>query len=191
MTVLSGPQQTANEQAVARTAYFAELQFTDGTSRLCTFDRSYNWGGFDWSGLGQVMDISSVVASEAAQANPLRITIAASAVNVALAVGAVTEYRGRPAKLYACPLDANYVLIGTPQLCWRGIMDTVVLGVQGSKGSVVINCETSAYALKRNPIFRINAAQHRARHPGETGFDYLNDLIANPQRWLSKKFMMR
>jgi hypothetical protein len=42
--------------------------------------------------------------------------------------------------------------------------------------------------LKRQPALRLNAAQQKKRYPTDTGFDYLTDLIANPQVWLSKKF---
>jgi hypothetical protein len=90
--------------------------------------------------------------------------------------------------LYYCPLDEQFRLVDTPQQCWKGVMDSITINVDNGEGSVALKCETSAYGLLRRTPLRINAAQHLQRHPGDTGLDYLSDLIANPQIWLSKKF---
>ena len=189
MTVLSTPQQEAMEKRSARIAHFLELQFSDGTSRLTTFNQTINWGGYDWSGLGQILNLSQVSEGEGPSARPITMAItSAKAEWLALAVGPVGEYRGRPAKLYMAPLDTGYKLIGTPVLVWSGIMDAVTIGINGNDGGVEIRCETAAYALKRRPELRMNASQHKQDYPTETGFDYLVDLLANPKVWLSKKF---
>ena len=192
MTLLSAPQQAELEKTVTRVVYFVEMQFTTGTQRLSSFNRTINWGGYDWSGLGQILRIEKVSESEGSDPKALTFAIAAAQASwLAVAVGPVEEYRGKPIKMYMCPMDESYVLIGLPVLCWRGIMDTAIINISGDEGGVQIKCETSAYALKRRPIFRINAAQHKMRYPGETGMDYLDDLIATPQRWLSRKFQAR
>lgn len=189
MSLLTSPQQTELEKPATRTVYFLELVFSGGTSRLCSWNKTLTWGGYDWSGLGQLLSLGNVDESEGADPRAITISIAAAQQEwLAVAIGPVEEYRGRAAKLYMCPLDESYQLVGTPALAWRGIMDTVNIGISGKEGGVQIKCETAAYALKRRPVFRINAAQHKLRHPGETGLDYLNDLIANPQRWLSRRF---
>lgn len=189
MTVLAPEQQTATEKAVVRVVYFLELQFQGGTSRLCSFNQTITWGGYDWSGFGQVLKLGQVSEGEGAEARAITVSItAAQAEWLAVAVGPVEEYRGRPFKLYMAPLDEGYKLIGTPALAWRGTMDAVTIGIQGNEGGVEIKCETAANALRRRPVLRMNAAQHKRRYPGETGFDYLTDLITNPQLWLSKRF---
>jgi len=88
-----------------------------------------------------------------------------------------------------CPLDEEYQLINDPIICWSGIMDTSVVGVGAEGGGTVsLKCETSAYGLKRKPALRLNAAQHKLKYPNDTGLDFINDLIANQQVWLTKKF---
>lgn len=189
MTLLSVDQQAATEKAVARVAYFLELQFSGGTSRLTNFNQTYTWGGYDWSGLGQVLSLGAVSEGESAEARPITVSItAAQAEWLAVAIGPVEEYRGRTAKLYMAPLDDGYKIIGTPVLAWRGTMDAVTIGIDGNEGGVEIKCETSANALRRRPVIRMNPAQHKRIYPTETGFDYLTSLIANPQLWLSKRF---
>ena len=186
---LSSPQQTELQKAVTRAVYFVQLEFASSTQYLCTANITLTWGGHDWLGFGTVGGISPIEESEGVESRALTFTLSVAQQSVlALAVGAVEEYRGKIAKMYFCPLDESFQLVGTPQLCWRGIMDLMAIGVEGEEGKITLKCETSAYGLKRQPNLRLNAAQHKKRYPNDTGFDYLNDLIATPSVWLSKKF---
>lgn len=189
---LTVDQQAELEKPVARIAYFIELAFDSETTYWCTFNQTVAWNGHDWLGAGAIADISEVEESDGAAARPLNfvLNIADSAI-LALAVGDVEEYRGRSAKMYMCPLDENYVMVDTPALCWTGIMDTVAVGAGEDGGQIVLKCETAAFGLKRRPALRLNAAQHKKLYPSETGFDYLSDIIANPQLWLSVRFQQR
>lgn len=193
MAVLSAGQQTELEKPVTRVVYFVELQLSTGTQRISTFNQPITWGGYTWSGFGQLVNISQVQEEEGSEAKGIDLTIVAAESSwLALAIGPVEEYRGLPIKLYMCPLDNSFQLIGTPVQVWRGTMDMVVISVdENGEGGVNIKCETSAFSLKRRPVFRINAAQQKQKYPTDTGFDYLTDLIANPQLWLSKKFQAR
>lgn len=182
-------QQAELEKQSVRVAYFAEFAFQSGTQRLCSWNISFDWGGYTWSGLAQVASISAVEESDGMEARSLSFTLNGARPEwVALAAGPVEEYRGRDAKLYMCPLDEQYRLIGTPEPCWSGIMDLIALGLDGEQGQIVLRCETSVYGLKRRPSLRMNGAQQKKKYPSDTGFDYLPDLIARPQTWLSKRF---
>ena len=185
-------QQAALEGPVARVGYFVEFKFLSGTQYACTANRTVTWGGHDWLGLGAIGGISAVEESDGIDAKSLSFTInAAQPEWLAMAVGSVEEYRGREINLYFCPLDESFVLVGTPQRCWRGIMDTVSVGIDGDEASIQLKAETSAYGLKRRPALRLNAAQQKQAYPTDTGFDYLTDLIANPQTWISIAFQRR
>src|SRR3990167_8265637 len=158
---LSAGQQTANEQPVARNAYFVELQFLSGTSYISTLGQTENWGGHDWLGLGAMGSISQVEESDGLTSKPVNFTInSAQPAWLSLAVGSVEEYRGRPAKMYMCPLNEGFVLIDTPVQCWNGTMDTVGVGVNESgEGQITLKGETAAFGLKRKSSLRMNAAQ--------------------------------
>lgn len=189
MSILEPQQQQEFEKRTTRVAHFLELQFSGGTSRLTTFNQNLPAGGYSWSGLGQILNLGQLSEGEGPSARPITVAITASKAEwLALAVGPVTEYRGRPAKLYIAPLDTGYNVVGDLKLAWSGIMDAVTIGINGNDGGVEIRCETAAYALKRRPALRMNASQHKQDYPTETGFDYLVDLLANPKVWLSKKF---
>lgn len=146
----------------------------------------------DWIGLGTLGAVDPIEESDSIDAKGLSFTLNhAQPTWLAAAVGPVEEYRGRNARLYCCPLNENFQLIDAPELCWRGIMDTMSIGMQGETGQIILRCETSAYGLKRRQPLRINAAQQKKRHPADTGLDYLTSLIAQPQLWLSKRFQQR
>ena len=188
MSLTSG-QQDEVEKPVSRVVYFVELQFLSATSYWCSAYQTITWDGHDWLGAGSISSISEVEESESIEATSLSFTLnIADPAILALAVGDVSEYRGRPAKMYFCPLDETFVMVDTPVLCWNGIMDMVAVGTEGETGQIILKCETAAYGLKRRPNLRMNAAQHKKLNPSDLGFDYLSDLIANPQLWLSKKF---
>lgn len=194
----TGLQQTELEKPVTRTVYFGEFHFLSGTQFLSSWNVNYTWNSQLWLGFGTICGISSVDESESLDARSLTFTLNVAQVSILpLALGNVSEYRGRDARLYYCPLDENYRLVDTPELCWRGYMDTMTVGVEGDpeggepEGKIALLCETSARGLRRKSSLRLNAAQQKKRHPSDTGLDYLTDLIAHPQLWLTKRFQER
>jgi len=190
MTTLSTAQTTEVEKPVTRVAYFAEFHFQSGIQYVSSLNQTITWGGHDWIGLGSLAAINTIEEADSVDAKSLDFTLnVAQTSYLALSVGTVEEYRGLAAKLYMCPLSETFTLIDTPVLCWTGIMDTMAVGIDSSgSGQITLRCETAAYGLKRRPSYRMNAAQQKIKFPNDTGFDYLTDLIARPQLWLSTKF---
>lgn len=184
-------QQSALSRPVVRAAYFVEFRFAGGISRACTFDQTIQWGGQEWLGLGAIGSISAVEESDGLEARAMTFSLNAAQPSwIALAAGPVEEYRGRAAKMWMCPLDDGNCPIGEPVLCWQGLMDVVSIGIDGDEGVITLKCETSIYGIKRRPSLRLNAAQHKQRFGNDTGLDFVEDLIHNPQTWLSKKVLM-
>lgn len=186
---ISVEQQAALEAPVVRVLYFVFFDFISAQARFTNSNVNITWGGYDWIGLGEFGSISEVEEEDNIDAKALTFTLNAGIpANIALAAGDVRDYRGRDAKMYMCPLDEQFRLIGTPELCWKGYMDIMSIGIEGVDASIALKCETAAYGFKRLPALRMNAPQQKKKYPTDTGFDYLNDLIANPQTWLSKNF---
>lgn len=196
MGVLNADQQAANERPHIKYAYFIELFFQSGTSRISTLNVPCEWGGYEWMGFGAVGDISPIERNQGTAASSMTFTLNLASVDwLALATGPVEQYRGRDAKMYFCPLTDTLQLVGTPKPCWRGTMDTMPSGVSGSRdnpvGSISLVCETSAYGLKRPTGMRLNAAQQKLKYPNDTAFDHLVNLIGKPIPWLSIRFQRR
>lgn len=186
-------QQAAFEKPVVPWAYFVELHFLSGIQRYCNFNKTIPWDGYDWLGLGSLVEISEIKSSEKIEPNAVTfaLNVAQSAIRD-FAVGSVEEYRGRPIAVYQCPLTAAHALIDDPILAWEGDMDVVAVSVEGEEGeasgSVSLRCEPSAKRLRRRNALRVNSAQQKLRYPTDTGFDFQADLLANPQTWLSVRF---
>lgn len=184
-------QQEELEKPVTRVIYFIEMNLTSATQRLSTFNQPITWGGFSWAAFGQVLDISTIEEQDGVDPQYININLTVKAEYLAIAIGPVEEYRGKRLKIYMCPMDESFQLVGTPALAWSGYMDTMTVGINDQEGRVELKCETAAFQLKRRPTYRLNSAQHKKLYPNDTGFDYLVNLIANPQLWLSKKFQSR
>jgi len=195
---LSTDQQLELEKPVTRFAYFAEFQFLSATVYVSSLGQTVTWGGHDWLGLGAIGGISPLEENSGTNASALIFTLNLAQIEwLTLAIGNTSEYRGRDAKLYFCPLDEQFRLIDTPQVCWRGTMDTMTSSIEGTRGEstgkISLKCETSAYGLKRKSSLRINAAQQKQKYPTDTGLDYLTDLLGNPDStiWLTKRFQQK
>jgi hypothetical protein len=193
MSTLSAPQQSELEKPVTRYIYFVELHLLSTIAYFSSLMQTVTWGGHDWIGMGSVAAISPIDNKQGVAAQSITFQLnMASAGLFAVGVGSVEEYRGRDAKIYFCPLDEQFRLVGTPVICWRGTMDVLTSAITGKAGEssamLSLKCETSAYGLKRRPSLRMNAAQQKQRHSADTGFDFLTKLIADPGVWISVKF---
>lgn len=189
---LSIQQQTELEKAVTRVIYFAEFDFVGGMIRVNSSNASVVWGGYTWQGLGVLGNISQVEEADSTEAKSLTFTLnCAESSWVALAIGADAVYRGRTAKLYFSPLDENFAIIGTPVLCWKGVMDLMAMSLDGDSGGISLRCESSIFGLKRGDPIRLNAAQHKRVNPTDKGLDYLLSIQSDPVTWLSARFQKK
>lgn len=193
MKDITTDQQAALEKAHIKYAYFAELFFRSATVRVSSLNITVPWNGHDWMGLGSIGDISPINEAQGTASEAMTFSISLPQTDwLALAAGPVEEYRGRDAKLYFCPLDENFRLVDTPEICWLGTMDTMSPGISGERdkatGSIKLKCETSAYGLKRPSALRLNAAQQKQKYPADTSLDRLCTLIGKQTRWLTVRF---
>lgn len=182
-------QQAALEKPSVPLAFFVEFNFRDATSRVCNFTQNFDWGGFTWAGLGALGGISEVVESSASGAKALTFTLNVAEPSIlALAIGEAEQYRGRRARMWMCPLNENYQLIDTPVICWRGRMEDMTIGIDGSKGSIQLKCETMPGGIRRPVALRLNHEQQKKRYPNDTGFKGLNAITSGTFVWLTKRF---
>ncbi|MFC5524012.1 hypothetical protein [Polaromonas jejuensis] len=170
-----------------------ELAFAGGTLRLNSWPVDMTVLGYTWTGIGTVCEVGELKESE--DGNYQKLTLGLTQVQsayLALALGAAETYQGRSARIWVALVDGSSLQItGAPLLRFAGYMDQVrIQRDQGSNiGKVLLDCQTGAYDVRGNPAaLRMNQPQHSFRKPGETGFKYVNDLIARPQIWLSRAF---
>lgn len=182
-------QDNAFASSFVNVVYFIEFQFKSATTYLSTANFNIDCGGHTWLGFGEAGAISDVQQTESMETSSVTFTLNIAQLEwLAIALGDVDEYRGKPVKLYMCPLTNNYQLIDTPVLLWKGYIDTMGAGVSGEEGSISLKCESSAYGLKRLPTYRMNKAQWAKYHPTDKGMQYIESLISDDFKWLTKRF---
>ena len=190
MTVtVTSQQQTTLESRSFGMALFGSLDFSGGIVRVTTWNHDLVWGGYTWTGLGNLVSVQEVKESEKLETQVVDLVLnAANQSILALSLGEAEVYRGRSAIIYMCPMT-NGALVDTPILCWQGFMDTMAVSYSGDgSGSIVVRCKPASDRLSRPSGLRVNAEQQKLILSSDLGFQYLDDLIANPQVWLSKKF---
>lgn len=182
----------ASSQALGA-LYLIELAFTSGTLRLTNWPMDMTVLGFTWTGIGAVSQVGELRESEDGQYQ--KLTIGLTQVQnsyLALALGSAETYQDRDALIRVAVINAETLQItGAPILRFAGKMDLVRIerDAESNTGKVLLDLIAGAYNVRSNPAgLRMNQAQHSARKPGETGFRYVQDLIARPQSWLSAAF---
>lgn len=172
-------------------AYLAELAFVDGTQRLTTWSVDIVWGGYTWQGLGGICGLSRVTSTDRPQYPALDLSLSVgNAPVLALARGAAENYRGRAATVYRYIMSDSYTYLGEPDLIWSGEMSQVLIdtGDGGKKTpTITMRCEQRGRTQRNSASLRLVSAQHELRFPGDTALRRKEALIAQPQRWLSKK----
>ena len=174
------------------TLLLVELAFTGGTLRLSNWPLDVTALSYTWQGIGAVAEVGELRESEDGNYDKLTLTLSqVKSSYLALALGAVETYQGRDARVWVAAVDATSLQVtGAPILRFAGYMDQVRIERDDKTniGKVLLDLQTGRYDIRSNPAaLRMNQAQHSARKPGETGFRYVQDLIARPQQWLSKK----
>lgn len=171
--------------------YLVEMDFTGGTLYLTNWPTNVTVGSTTYTGLGNLGKISEIKESEDGAIQ--KVTMELSQVNAAqlsLGLGGVGTYQNRAIRIYVALTDVNLAITGTPVLRFAGWMNKVsIKRDQDQAGRISMECDTGGYDVRRNPVaLRMNDSQHQVNHPGELGFQYLPDLIGQPQLWLSKRF---
>lgn len=194
MITVTGSQQTQLEARHLRLVLFAQLEFLDGTFatatiRVSTWNHDITWGGFTWQGLGNLVSIQDVKDSEALETNSvdMKLNVGNSTI-LGLALGEAERYRGKAAILYMCPVNDGGVLVDTPITFWTGEMDSMALTYGQENSEIALRCFPTSSRISRPSGLRANHEQHIQNYPTELGFQYLADLIAHPQVWLTKTF---
>jgi hypothetical protein len=174
------------------TAYFFELDFVGGMIRLTTWSTNILWGGNTWTGLGSIVGLSKVAASERPQYPAVDIALAVQNPTIlGLARGNVENYRGRDANIYRYIMSDANAYLGDPKLIWAGEMSQVRLDSGdglSKQASITLRCEQRGRAQTNSTSLRLVSAQQELRFPGDTALRRKEELIAKPQLWLSKKF---
>jgi hypothetical protein len=173
--------------------WLVETYFTQGTQYWTNWPVSVDWNGHTYLGLGEIGAVGSMQETESGVDGKMLLSLSPVKIEIlSLALGNVEGYRGKPVNVYLWPVDSTYQPIGTPVLRYFGVMDQVGVKRNGSTGMIEMSClPAGANSKRRSAALRMNHVQQQLVHPGDRGFEYIEDLTNNPQLWLSKAFQAR
>jgi hypothetical protein len=183
--------KTTTEAPEAGVLALVYLDFKSGALRLTNFPLDVTALGYTWTGVGTLAEIGEMRESEDGSGETVSVGLSqVSSANLALALGNVDGYQGRTAQIYLATFSAStFQITGDPVLRFAGFMDKVRVSRDGGEGNVMLDLVTFSGDARLNPSsLRYSHAQHQIDYPGEKGFEYVADLIAKPQVWLSKTF---
>jgi hypothetical protein len=188
---LSPAQQALFDSTVVVPAFLIKLDTTPTPLYLTNWPLSITAFSQTFQGLGNFGEVGAL--RESLDGSEEKISLTLSAVNssqVSLFLGQVDAYQDREVKIWLMMLDKDTLQpSGVPMLRFAGLMDQIGIKVGEKEAKITLDCRTGGYASRKNPTtLRLNNVQHQAKYPGEYGFGFVQNLIEQPQVWLSRTF---
>ena len=195
MISMGATQHTA---VVTGMCMLVEMDFKVGTQYLTNAPQNLTIGPLTYLGLGGLIKLPDL--HESVDSDEEKLTLGLSIVDtalIALSLGAVDGYRGRPVRIYFQMMSADFLPVGPVVHRWSGSMDKIVINRtpastesgDDSTGMIEMQCSRSGMARARNyQGLRLTHQQQQLRFPGDTGLRYMRVLIDQPTLWLSKNF---
>lgn len=158
----------------ARPVLFAELQFSGGTTRVCSWNHDLSWDAQTWLGAGYVGGVGPI--EESAQIRPFGLQLTLSGIPAAMmSVALGDDFQRRKARLWFAVLDANHQVDGTPYGPFIYRMDTMD-GEVGRTGRLILHLE-SVLANLRPRLRRYTHEDQSAQFADDRYFEFLPELV--------------
>lgn len=195
--LIDAPAQAAIDSDKRGVAWLCEMDFSGGTLYYTTAPKPLTIGSNTYIGLGNLAGVGPINETESPNMERLKLMISVvDKAMLAATVGNVDTYRGKAVRLYLQFFDHRFKRAGDPVPRWSGYMDKVVVTRKRSDpsggpstGTIEMHCSRAGMARARNyQGLRITHQQHQIRFPGDRGLEYMQSLIDNPPRWLSRRF---
>ena len=175
---------TASQAAHVRPLVFVQFQFDGGPVYLHNGIGRYTWSSpvaspaEVWQGIGSLGQISEI--TETADLSPRRVSFTLNGLDASLVAevddGSLYE---RAVIVYLGFVGDDGALVADPDERWRGYMDTAqVVG-----GTITISAETEMARFFRSNGKLFTDEDQQDEFSGDTGFQYLPQLIDIDLRW--------
>ena len=168
---------TALSQESVEPFYAVELKFSAGTVRFWTGYGDRTIDGQTYTGTGNLLNISGI--EEVADLSAKGITLTLSGIDTALVSLALQEpYQGREARvLFGVVGVSDYVEV------FAGLMDVMTIQEDGTTATIELTVESKLVSLQRPNMRRYTSESHKARYPGDTFFDFVEQLQDKEIAW--------
>jgi len=144
------------------------------------------WTGYDdftilsetYSGLGNLVSISSVQESADTKANGIKIVV--SGLNTDILSTALSQtQQGVVVNIYFGVLTTTsnaQAIVDTPYEIFSGFVDTVTINEQGDTSSITFDIESKLISLERPLDFRYTDQDQKHYFPNDKGLEFVDDI---------------
>lgn len=156
--------------------------FDSGALRFWTGLGVLNWGGYEWTGSGNLVQISDLAESQELKAVGATVTLSgipSELISVALA----EDYQGRQCNCYIGALDDAGRIIADPYLLFGGIADVMEISDSGETASIAVNIESRLIDLERAREHRYEHEDQQTIYDGDLGLEYVSSIQDVPIVW--------
>lgn len=179
---MSAAALVALQAKEVRLALLFEAVFTGGTIRFWTGGSDILWNGFNWTGLGDLIGVSSIVESSDVTASGLIVSL--SGVKGELVSAAISEsQQGAAGKVWLALLDEAGAIIADPVLGFVGRLDVPSIIDGDETCTISISYENRLIDLKRARNLRYTHESQQLIDPDDLGFEYVTQIQDYEVTW--------
>jgi hypothetical protein len=171
---LSGDMKAAAAAGTVRPVVFVEADFSGGVTRLCTWSHDLVWGGYTWTGRGDLLSIDAVEETESINARGVRVALSGIRPDL-VALAFAEHYQGRELTLWQGLLDDDYAVIDAPFVLWAGSMDVMSIEI-GDSATLTLTGAHRMADVDTPRGGRFNDADQQGRYAGDKFFEYLESM---------------
>lgn len=189
--LLAIPDDQLRNGSIAE-AVLCWMDFGTGAKRWWAGFGPLTHAGYDWQGTGDVIQISDLTTSYQMSADPVTITMAATAEMLALVRTQAANVRGRTVVIYSqlfstvqSGLVGPWQPLGQPMALFSGSMGRIITRKSGA-GMRQISLQCEGLWTRRNapPRGLLTDRDQQARHPGDRGLDRVGLYTNKETRWI-------
>jgi hypothetical protein len=198
MLTLDATASARSQAATAGIQMLVDLDFDSGILYYTTHAVSISWNGQTYLGLGDLVGVGDITESADQGADKLELSFSiVNASILAAMIGPATEYRNRRCNVWAQFIDDTFIAAGDAKLRFSGYMDSPRVerdqpNVDGGfvGGKIILPVWRAGQSRMRNAsgLRRTHAQQMQKTANADTGLRYTQQLLEQPQLWLSKQF---
>lgn len=167
-----------------RYVYFISLFLDNGTIRLNTSSRPRTFRGDEYSGASLVGEIGAI--EEGSSLDPTSLTIVLNGLDPSLVPALLAgEYVNREASVYFALLDDQDEIIDPESggfIYFDGFISNLGMNL-GKSSALNVSLRDHAEIWSRSKISRYTNEEQQIRHPGDQGFEYVEQIADKEIIW--------
>lgn len=153
-------------------ALLVKFEFASGDVRFWTGYGSKTYNSEEYTGIGDVMGVSTV--EEVQDIRATSVTFTLSGLNSSVISAALqSQYQGRAVTMWFAVLDSSGALIADPYELFSGRMDVISFSDNGDAADFAIKCESNAIDIRKAKERRFTPEDQKIDYPSDKGLDYI------------------